>query len=59
MVGTAIVTDQLSVQWYRSFQKEVVELPEMGYLSDELVDCNLIEEKLHASKEINAQKVID
>ena len=59
MVGTAIVTDQLSVQWYRSFKEEVMELPEMGYLPDELVDWNLIEEKLHALKEINAQKVID
>ncbi len=58
MVGTAIVTDQLSVKWYRSFEEEVVELLEMGYLPNDQVSWQLIEEKLTSLKEVDAQKVI-
>jgi len=59
MVGTAIVTDQLSVKWYREFEEEVVELPEMGYLPDRLVDWDLIEKKLSSLKAVNGQYIMD
>lgn len=59
MVGTAIVTDQLSVKWYRDFEAEVVELPEMGYLPMAEVDWILIEQRLNSLQEVNAQRVID
>lgn len=38
MVGTAIVTDKLSVKWYKPFGCEVVETVPMGYLPMEGVD---------------------
>ncbi|GHU04987.1 hypothetical protein FACS1894147_10670 [Spirochaetia bacterium] len=38
MVGTAIVTDKLSVRWYLPFNKEVVETIEMGYCKESQVD---------------------
>lgn len=38
MVGTAIVTDQLSLKWYKPFGCEVVETVYMGYLPMSEVD---------------------
>lgn len=38
MVGTAIVTDQLSLQWYLPFEEEVIETVPMGYLPDSQVN---------------------
>lgn len=59
MVGTAIVTDCLAVKWYRNFEEEVVELPEMGYLPNDLVDWALIEQQVNNLKLADAQKVIE
>ncbi len=58
MVGTAIVTDQLSVKWYQNFEEELVELPEMGYLPNDKVNWDLIQEKLIHLKDVDALKVI-
>ena len=47
MLGTAVVTDQLSIHWYLPFdEQEVIELPAMGYELDQDVDWAAIEEKL-------------
>lgn len=59
MVGTAIVTDKLSVKWYRDFEAEVLELPEMGYLPMAQVDWDLIQQQLASLKELNSKKVIE
>lgn len=40
MAGTAIITDKLSVKWYKPFDKEVFETVEMGYLQEKKVNWN-------------------
>lgn len=38
MVGTCIVTDKLSVKWFKPFEHEVIETVTMGYEKDKDVD---------------------
>lgn len=59
MAGTAIVTDQLSVKWYKDFEEEVVELPAMGYLPMEEVDWNSVQQQLQNLPDVPAEKVIE
>ena len=58
MVGTAIVTDKLSVKWYRDFDQEVVELPEMGYLPENEVDWEEISKRIASLKPIDSTQVM-
>lgn len=59
MVGTAIVTDQLSVRWYASFDDEVKETVKMGYLPLEMVDWDQFENDIKNLPKVDAQCVID
>ncbi|OXC22977.1 hypothetical protein AYP82_08240 [Lactobacillus crispatus] len=58
MVGTAIFTDKLSVKWYKSFDDEVRETVEMGYLPINEVDWKGFENDLRKLPESNPEKVI-
>ena len=58
MVGTAIVTDKLSVKWYKDFDKEVVELPEMGYLPENQVDWEDISQCITSLKPVDSGEVM-
>lgn len=57
--GTAIVTDNLSVKWYRAFDDEVVEIGAMGYLPDNKIDYTAIKEKIKNLKPTHRQSIID
>lgn len=60
MVGTSILTDQLSVKWYLPFdENEVIETVEMGYLRDEDVDWTNFKKDLKELKDSNPHKVIE
>ena len=56
--GTGIVTDKLSVKWYKPFGKEVFETVSMGYLKDENVDWNKFEEDIKNLPKISKEEVI-
>ena len=58
MVGTAIVTDKLSVKWHKDFDKEVVELPEMGYLPENQVYWQEITKSIGSLKPVDSTEVI-
>jgi len=57
--GTAIVTDNLEVKWYKPFGNEVVEIGDMGYLPDSEVDYDGIKETIKQLKPISKQSIID
>ena len=56
--GTGIVTDKLSIKWYKPFGKEVFETVPMGYLRDEKVDWKKFEEDIKNLPEISKEEVI-
>lgn len=58
-VGTAIVTDKLSVKWYKPFDNEVIELDEMGYLPNDHVDWDSFTKSIINLPEIDYKKVVD
>lgn len=58
MVGTGIITDKLSVKWYRPFDEEVFETVKMGYLPLEKVDWKTFENDLNNLPEIKSGEVI-
>ncbi len=58
-VGTAIVTDKLSVKWYQPFEDEVVELTEMGYLPNDLVDWGIFESEIKNMPDVNREKILE
>lgn len=57
--GTAIVTDKLSIKWYKPFGKSVFETVEMGYLKNDDVDWKQLKHDLLHLPEISSQQVID
>lgn len=58
MVGTGIITDELFVKWYKSFDEEVFETIPMGYIPMERVDWKKFEYDLNHLPEIDANRVI-
>lgn len=59
MVGTAIMTDKLSVKWYLPFDaEEVVETVEMGYLPMEEVDWEQFQEDLKNLPKADSECVV-
>lgn len=58
LVGTAIVTDRLSLRWYRPFGAEVVETVPMGYLPMEQVDWDGFENDIRTLPEVNKAAVL-
>ena len=56
--GTAIVTDKLSVKWYKPFGKSVVETVEMGYLPNDEVDWAQFEYDLKHLPIVSSNDVI-
>jgi hypothetical protein len=59
IVGTAMITDKLSVKWYQNFDNEVYEISELGYLPDFLIDWKKIEHELVNFPKVDAIDVID
>ena len=58
-VGTAIITDKLSVKWYLPFDKdEVIETVPMGYELDDKVNYDLIEKQIMNLRKSNSKKII-
>ena len=57
--GTAILTDKLSVKWYKPFDKEVVETVPMGYLKDKDVDWEKFEEDIRSLPKVSKEEVIN
>lgn len=58
MVGTAIVTDRLSVMWYKPFGQEVVETVTMGYEPTEDVNWNQFKADLCNLPDIDKKQII-
>lgn len=58
-VGTAIVTDKLGVKWYQPFEDEVIELDEMGYLPNHLIDWSSFEKKIKDLPDVNREKILE
>ena len=52
------MTDKLSVKWYKDFDKEVVELPEMGYLPENQVDWEEISQCITSLKPVDSGEVM-
>lgn len=60
MVGTGIVTDKLSVQWYKPFSKKsVIETKEMGYLPMNKVSWENIYQDINNLPDSNPQDIVD
>ena len=58
LVGTAIVTDRLSLKWYRPFGPEVVETVPMGYLPMGKVDWTQFERDIKNLPDIDKGAVL-
>lgn len=58
MVGTAIVTDKLSVKWYKPFGCEVVETVPMGYLPMDGVDWEQFKQDISNLPPVNKQEIL-
>jgi len=56
-VGTAIITDKLSVKWYKPFGKEVIETIEMGYLKNDEVNWNQFSESIKNLPKVTAEEI--
>lgn len=56
--GTAIITDKLSVKWYKPFGKSVFETVEMGYLPNNEVDWDKFKNDLKHLPPISSDDVI-
>lgn len=59
IVGTGIVTDKLFVKWYLPFDKEVVELNEMGYLPKDQINWDNVEDSLKMLPDLQKEYVLD
>lgn len=58
LVGTAVLTDKLSVKWYKPFEAEVVETVPMGYMPMERVDWQQFQQDLQHLPQVDAEQVI-
>lgn len=58
MVGTAIVTDKLSVKWYKPFGCEVVETVPMGYLPMDEVDWEQFKKDIANLPPVNKKDIL-
>lgn len=58
MVGTAIITDQLSIKWYKPFGCEVFETIPMGYLPNEAVDWKQFEYDITHLPTVNKNDIL-
>lgn len=58
VVGTKVLTDKLSVKWYRPFEAEVQETVPMGYLPDKQVDWVGFERDLLELKPTSRSEII-
>lgn len=59
MVGTGIITDKLSVKWYKNFDDEVYETVSMGYLPINMVEWEKLEKDLNNLPDIKPDRVIE
>lgn len=59
MVRTAIITDKLSVKWYKNFDEEVIELNEMGYLINSKIDWDNARKKLSDIQKNNPDRIAE
>ena len=59
IVGTAILTDKLSVKWFQPFEEEVVETEEMGYLLDEQINWNKVDLDIISLPKVNKQSILE
>lgn len=59
IVGTAILTDKLSVKWYLPFEEEVKETVEMGYLPNEAVDWNKFEIDVNELPLVDKKRILE
>lgn len=57
MVGTAIVTDRLSVRWYMPFEDEVIESVKMGYEHIDRVDWEAWEREIQMLPETDPETI--
>jgi hypothetical protein len=57
VVGTAILTDKLTVKWYLPFDEEVVETVKMGYLPLGNVDWNQFKNDLGTLPHVEKSKI--
>lgn len=58
MVGTAIVTDKLSLKWYKPFGCEVVETVPMGYLPMDEVDWDQFKKDIANLPPVNKKDIL-
>lgn len=59
MVGTAIITDQLALKWYKPFEAhEVIETVPMGYLPMDKVDWQQVERDLQELPKSDPEKIL-
>lgn len=59
MVGTGIITDKLSVKWYKPFNEEVYETVPMGYLPMKQVDWETFEFDMKHLPCLDSEKVVE
>jgi hypothetical protein len=57
-VGTCIVTDKLKVKWYLPFTSEVVEIDELGYLEENLINWPRVFDSLDNLMDPNSSEII-
>lgn len=58
IVGTAIFTDKLKVRWYKPFNEEIFETTEMGYLPEDEVDWEKVENDIKSLPITIPEKII-
>jgi hypothetical protein len=58
-VGTAIVTDKLSVKWFLPFEEEVVETTEMGYLPSDEVNWEAFKDSISKLPGVSTEKIME
>ena len=59
VVGTAILTDKLSVKWYKPFDSEVVETTPMGYLKDSEVNWEKAKKDIDNLPKVTKDQVLN
>ena len=59
IVGTGIITDKLSIKWYRDFEQEVIETVDMGYLQDADVDWEAFKKIIDNIPAIDSKCVVN
>ncbi len=57
-VGTCVVTDKLKIKWYLPFTSEVVEIDELGYLEENLIDWPRVFDALDNLIDPNCRDII-